>query len=116
MQNLKKNFLVEKKFYSITEVSKITGVQPHVLRYWETEFQSLRPRKNISGKRNYAKADVELILRIKGLLYEELYTIAGAKKKLQGKQEKVHGKEMVSFALSEVRKELLSILELLEND
>ena len=106
--------MVEKKFYSITEVSKITGVEPHVLRYWETEFPKLRPGKNRAGRRDYEKKDIELILRIKELLYEELYTIAGAKKKLQRQPEKVSGRETLNFAISEIKKELISILNLLE--
>lgn len=106
--------MVEKEFYSITEVSKVTGVEPHVLRYWETEFPALRPGKNKAGKRDYEKKDIELVLRIKKLLYEELYTIAGAKKKLQGKAEKVSGKKTLNLALSEIKKELISILKLIE--
>ena len=106
--------MVEKKFHSITEVSKITAIEPHVLRYWETEFPGLRPRKNRAGRRDYEKADIELILKIKELLYGELYTIAGAKKKLRNKDEKFSGGEMAAFTLSEIRKELVSILELLE--
>ncbi len=108
--------MVEKKFYSIAEVSKITAVEPHVLRYWETEFSGLRPRKNSAGRRNYEKGDIELILKIKELLYGELYTIAGAKKKLRNKDEKFSGGEMVTFTLSEIRKELVSILKLLESE
>ena len=108
--------MVDKKFYSITEVSKITGVEPHVLRYWETEFPKLHPRKNRAGRRDYEKKDIELILRIKELLYEELYTVAGAKKKLQGQPEKTSGRESLNFALSGIRKELQSILELLRKD
>ncbi len=107
---------MEKKFYSITEVSKITGVEPHVLRYWENEFANLRPGKNRAGKRDYEKKDIELIFKIRELLYEEQYTIAGAKKKLEGQLEKVSGKDTLNFALSEIKKELISILKLLEND
>ena len=108
--------MVEKKFHSITEVSKTTGIEPHVLRYWETEFPSLRPSKNRAGKRDYEKKDIELIFKIKELLYEELYTIAGAKKRLQGKQEKASGRETLKFTLSGIKRELVSILELLESD
>lgn len=73
----------EKLFFKIGEVCEIVGVQPHVLRYWETEFPMLSPQKNRSGQRTYRRRDVEIALRIKELLYDELYTIAGAKKKLQ---------------------------------
>jgi len=73
----------EKIFFKIGEVCDILDVQAHVLRYWETEFQQLSPQKNRSGQRTYRRRDVEIALRIKELLYEDLYTIAGAKKKLQ---------------------------------
>lgn len=72
----------EKLFFKIGEVCDIVGVQAHVLRYWETEFPMFSPQKNRAGQRTYRKRDVEIALRIKELLYEELYTIAGAKKKL----------------------------------
>jgi len=73
--------LPDKLFYKIGEVSKISGVESYVLRYWETEFPFLRPRKNKSGQRVYVKKDVELILQVKKLLYQERYTIEGVRKK-----------------------------------
>src|SRR5215208_890756 len=73
----------EKIFFKIGEVCDIVDVQAHVLRYWETEFPMLSPQKNRSGQRSYRRRDVEISLRIKQLLYEEMFTIAGAKKKLQ---------------------------------
>jgi len=73
----------EKIFFKIGEVCDIVDVQAHVLRYWETEFPMLSPQKNRSGQRSYRRRDVEIALRIKELLYDDLYTIAGAKKKLQ---------------------------------
>jgi len=73
----------EKIFFKIGEVCDIVTVQAHVLRYWETEFPMLSPQKNRSGQRSYRRRDVEIALRIKELLYDDLYTIAGAKKKLQ---------------------------------
>jgi DNA-binding transcriptional MerR regulator len=72
----------EKIFFKIGEVCELLDVQPHVLRYWETEFPMLAPQKNRSGQRTYRRRDVEITLRIKELLYDELYTIAGAKKRL----------------------------------
>ena len=72
----------EKLFFKIGEVCEIAGVQAHVLRYWETEFPMLAPQKNRAGQRTYRRRDVEMALRIKELLYDEQYTIAGAKKKL----------------------------------
>lgn len=73
----------EKLYFKIGEVCDLVGVQAHVLRYWETEFPQLSPQKNRSGQRSYRRRDVEISLRIKELLYEDMYTIAGARKKLQ---------------------------------
>ncbi|MCA1615337.1 MAG: MerR family transcriptional regulator [Acidobacteria bacterium] len=75
-------YIPEKLFFKIGEVCDITGVQAHVLRYWESEFPMLAPQKNRAGQRTYRKRDVEMVLRVKELLYEDQYTIAGAKKKL----------------------------------
>src|ERR1044071_9476764 len=72
----------EKLFFKIGEECDITGIQAHVLRYWESEFPMLAPQKNRAGQRTYRKRDVEMVLRIKELLYEDQYTIAGAKKRL----------------------------------
>lgn len=76
----------EKIYFKIGEVCELVGVQAHVLRYWETEFPMLSPQKNNSGQRSYRRRDVEIALRIKQLLYNEMFTIAGAKKKLQAEQ------------------------------
>ena len=76
----KKN-IPEKLFYKIGEVSRITEVEPYVLRYWESEFPFLKPRKSRSGQRLYVKKDIETIFEIKRLKYEERYTIEGVKKK-----------------------------------
>jgi DNA-binding transcriptional MerR regulator len=72
----------DKLFFKIGEVSKIVGVEAYVLRYWETEFLSLCPKKSKSGQRIYTKKDIDLIMQIKQLLYEEKYTIEGVRKKL----------------------------------
>jgi DNA-binding transcriptional MerR regulator len=72
----------EKLFFRIGEVCDLIKVQPHVLRYWETEFPMLTPQKNRAGQRVYRRKDVEMVFRIRDLLYEEKFTIAGAKKKL----------------------------------
>jgi DNA-binding transcriptional MerR regulator len=72
-----------KLFFKIGEVCEITDTQPYVLRYWESEFPALAPAKNSSGQRIYRRRDIETVLRIKQLLYEEGFTIAGAKKKLE---------------------------------
>ena len=72
-----------KLFFKIGEVCELTETQPYVLRYWESEFPALAPAKNNSGQRIYRRRDIETIFRIKALLYEEGFTIAGAKKKLE---------------------------------
>lgn len=77
---MKKNFVMKKLYYSISEVSRITELEQYVLRYWETEFEQLRPAKNLSGNRIYTNKDIKIILYIKKLLREEKYTIEGAKK------------------------------------
>src|SRR3954453_16347971 len=84
----------DKLFFKIGEVCDLVGVQAQVLRYWETEFPMLSPQKNQSVQRSYRKKDVEIALKIKQLLYKEMFTIAGARKKLQsdarqGGQQKV---------------------------
>ncbi len=71
-----------KLFYKIGETSRIVGVEPYVLRYWETEFPFLKPKKTKSGQRLYTIKDIEIILLIKKMLYEEKYTIEGVRKKL----------------------------------
>ncbi len=72
-----------KLYYRIGEVAQIVGVQPHVLRYWETEFRTIRPQKSHKGQRVYSRRDVEKLLRVKDLLKNQGFTIAGAKKKLR---------------------------------
>ncbi len=72
----------DKLFFRIGEVAELTGVPPYVLRYWESEFKLLRPRKNHAGQRVYRKHEVQLVLRIKSLLYDERLTLEGAKKRL----------------------------------
>ncbi len=74
-----KKLIPDKLFYKIGEVSKLAGVEPYVLRYWESEFPFLKPRK--AGQRVYTKKEIELVLQIKRLLYQEKYTIAGVKRK-----------------------------------
>jgi DNA-binding transcriptional MerR regulator len=79
----------DKLYFKIGEVAKFTGIKTHVLRYWETEFKSIRPNKSRSNQRLYRKQDVDLILRLKDLLYNQGFTIAGARKKLREKPAKV---------------------------
>jgi DNA-binding transcriptional MerR regulator len=115
----------QKIFYKIGEVTKICGVEAHVLRYWETEFARLNPVKNRAGQRIYRQADLELIETIKHLLYDEGYTIAGANARLMeaGSGGK---KEMPLFqgafrgdqrrALQEIKVDLDEMARILEND
>lgn len=79
-----KDFGLKKLYYSISEVSKLTGLEQYILRYWETEFEQLKPGKNRAGNRIYTNKDIKLILQIKRLLREEKYTIEGAKKIIDG--------------------------------
>lgn len=83
----------ERLYYRIGEVSRITGIKPHVLRYWESEFKVIKPHKGGSLQRLYRRKDLDLILKIKKLLYEDGFTIAGAKKKIRD-VEKVENRQM----------------------
>ena len=77
---------ITKLYYSISEVSKITNLKQYVLRYWETEFPSLKPKKNSAGNRSYKQSDIDLIKKIKYLLYKKKYTIDGAREELTSKK------------------------------
>jgi DNA-binding transcriptional MerR regulator len=83
MTSVARGSLPPKLYYRIGEVAELVGVEPHVLRYWEREFRSIRPTKSAKGQRVYSRRDVENLLRVRELLYSEGFTIAGAKKKLQ---------------------------------
>ena len=78
----------DRLYFRIGEVSAITGVPPYVLRYWESEFPALQPRKSGGGQRLYRKRDVAMILEIKRLLYQERYTVAGARRRLTEREER----------------------------
>lgn len=105
--------IADKLYFSIGEASRIAGVEPHVLRYWEAEFSCLRPRKDKTGRRNYRKKDLEIILHIKDLLYDQKYSIAGAKKKMKGREEgdrRTKERDLIS-TLKRVKKDLRSVLK-----
>ena len=114
----------DKLYFRIGEVSDLVGVEPYVLRYWETEFPAVGPKKSDTGHRMYRRKEVELLLRIKYLLYEKKYTIEGARQYLQtelmmGKRKRpVKSEQRELFpandALPEIRKELAAILEMLK--
>ena len=74
---------IKKLYYSISEVSKITGLKQYVLRYWETEFSQLKPSKNRAGNRTYRKKDIDIVHKIKDLLYKKKFTIEGARKQME---------------------------------
>ena len=76
----------EKLYFKIGEVAQLTGIQPYILRYWETEFRTLRPAKSRSGQRLYRRSDVLAVVRIKDLLYRQRFTIAGAKRHLAAEE------------------------------
>ncbi len=109
----------DKLFFKIGEVARVTGTKPHVLRYWESEFKSLKPTKGASGQRVYRKKDIELILQIKKLLYEQNFTIAGARKELArqrvAKGADAPSREDLVEALRRVREGLGEILSLLNS-
>src|SRR5216110_1413088 len=111
----------EGRLYKIGEVCKLADVQPYVLRYWETEFPALAPNKSGGGQRLYTQREIDIILRIKQLLYSEGFTIAGAKKKLDleiaspGGEVTQPAPEGVSKALVDVKRELTAILRLLDS-
>jgi DNA-binding transcriptional MerR regulator len=112
----------DKLYFKIGEVSELLGVEPYVLRYWETEFSVLSPKKSGTGHRLYRRKDVELLLRIKHLLYEKRFTIEGARQTLQAeakapKPKAVKRMQQELFAedpVPEIRKELVDILQLLK--
>ncbi len=110
---------IKKLYYSIGEVSKITELKPYVLRYWETEFKELRPSKNKAGNRTYRQKDIDIILRIKDLLYNQKFTIEGARKMLtEPESVNLETSESTSMEtgsnteiLTNIRRELKSILD-----
>jgi DNA-binding transcriptional MerR regulator len=83
----RKEPIPDKLYFRIGEVARLTGIQPYILRYWESEFPLLQPKKSGTGQRLYRKRDIEIILKIKELLYDLRYTIAGARRRLQEEME-----------------------------
>jgi DNA-binding transcriptional MerR regulator len=102
----------DKTYFRIGEVSRITGLEPYVLRYWESEFPQIRPRRADSNQRTYRKKDLEIIMEIKRLLYDERLTIEGARKKLKQKQKMTDGVGEREI-LAELKSELQGILRVL---
>ncbi len=109
----------KKIYFSIGEVSAMTDVPQHVLRYWEEVFPSLRPPKRRSGTRAYRQQDIEKVRLIRRLLYKEGYTIRGARKRLRGEMaehEKAEKFKSFSAALTDIEKSLENIIEILDSD
>jgi DNA-binding transcriptional MerR regulator len=99
--------LPSKLYFRIGEVAELVGVEPHVLRYWEREFRTIRPTKSAKGQRVYSRRDVENLMRVRELLYREGFTIAGAKKKLVRSSEEVEAALEANAA--KAREELLAM-------
>jgi DNA-binding transcriptional MerR regulator len=102
----------DKLYFKIGEVSDITDVPAYVLRFWESEFKRISPKRTSSGQRLYRKTDVELILKIKDLLYNKKYTIQGARRPLSGKH--LSSPEPKEALIEEIRAELQAIKQILE--
>ncbi len=102
----------DRQYFKIGEVSSIAGVESYVLRFWETEFKTIRPKRTETGQRLYRRSDVELILKIKDLLHEKKFTIQGAKQHLKSKTEESQTTPPADI-LKDIRKELQEIRELL---
>ena len=114
---------IRRLYYSIAEVSRITGLKAYVLRFWESEFSELRPAKNTAGNRIYRKSDIRIIFLIKRLLYQEKYTIDGAKQYLRKMRSKDDPKMQLSLLelkrddlIEEIKAGLKEILQFLDNE
>jgi DNA-binding transcriptional MerR regulator len=107
-QNFPQPVLPDKIYFKVGEVSKIAGVPAHVLRFWESEFKKINPKRTPSGQRLYRKNDVEIILKIKHLLYEKKFTIEGARQFLKNTPKGAGTDDRAAF-LRELRKELENI-------
>jgi DNA-binding transcriptional MerR regulator len=101
----------EKLYYKIGEVSRIAGVEPYVLRYWESEFRIVNPERSRSKQRLYTRKDLEMIMEIKRLLYDERYTIEGAKKRLMGRDKGQARQLSMGFQESRYRELLIETRE-----
>jgi DNA-binding transcriptional MerR regulator len=110
--------IAKREYYSIGEVCEMAGLKPHVLRYWETQFKELSPSKNRAGNRVYRAREIKLIELVKHLLYEEKYTIDGARQKLErmredGSLEEATGRALDRQALHKIRDGLRDIVRIL---
>lgn len=113
--------IAKREYYSIGEVCEMAGLKPHVLRYWETQFKELRPSKNRAGNRVYRAREIKLIELVKQLLYDEKYTIDGARQKLErmredGSLEEATGRALDQQALHKILDGLRDIMRILGPD
>jgi DNA-binding transcriptional MerR regulator len=111
--------IARREYYSIGEVCEMASLKPHVLRYWETQFKELSPTKNRAGNRVYRAREIKLIELVKHLLYEEKYTIEGARKKLEklrdeGELDTTAGRALDRQALRRIHEDLRALMETLE--
>lgn len=117
----------DKLYFKIGEVCKITGVEPYILRYWESEFKLIKPYRTKSNQRLYRKKDVEAVLKIRSMLYEQKFTIAGAKKKLRESGPQHEAKPRMQLPLNlpdqrytatikEIRRELTRLSQMLHKN
>ncbi len=109
MSDTRQAALPPKLYFRIGEVAGLVGVEPHVLRYWEREFRSIRPTKSAKGQRVYSRRDVENLMRVRELLYARGFTIAGAKKQLRDKGVEPVEEAPRDRSADQVRAELLSL-------
>jgi DNA-binding transcriptional MerR regulator len=115
---IRERTVAPREYYSISEVCEIVGLKPHVLRYWETQFGPLNPSKNRSGNRVYQKKEIRLIMLVKHLLYEEKYTVEGARARLEqlrrtGKLRQSSGQALSADTVKLVRRDLQRLLQIL---
>lgn len=113
--------IIRKEYYSIGEVCDLVGLKPHVLRYWESQFPPLKPSKNRAGNRVYQRKEIRLVILVKRLLYEEKYTIEGARQKVEelrkgGDLDETTRQTLDRATVNEIRSELRGILDILRGD
>lgn len=99
----------DKKYYSIGEAGRLTGLEPYVLRFWESEFDELSPEKNKSGRRVYRQKDIDIVLLLKKLLHEKKFTIEGAKKVLRDNSSKPAGQAELGFKTGDMQAKMIQI-------
>ncbi|UCC72707.1 MAG: MerR family transcriptional regulator [Gemmatimonadota bacterium] len=117
---MRRERIARREYFSIGEVCEMAGLKPHVLRYWETQFKELSPSKNRAGNRVYRAREIKLIELVKHLLYEEKYTIDGARRKLEklreeGELDEVAGKALDRQALRRLHEGVNELLDILDD-